>query len=263
MRPDPLAPEQPVHTPQVREILEDLGRQAKEIESVRATRVRVVVKAPTLAATQILPQSSMQYRAPADLHVIGRKLGGMRYVEITAAQGAFLLDLPVEREYYYRAPGQTFEAGTVQVSPADIVRELFQPEDWAQVGEAWLLEQDADGESPSLILELPETARGPGLFRTVRVGYLAGRWVLLESHLIDELGVVLATTTWDEYTEREGVLFPLRMEARFPTEDAFMRFEISAFSLNEPLDSEPFDIEAILPRLQRERYTEREPYDGY
>lgn len=111
------------------QVLRDLAGAAA-IQNFDAKGVKVVVRGPGLEAEQLLPQSRVFYRSPAELHVIGRKFGGKTYAQITVAQDTFLLSrcsrplfpAPPASKLFRRCPGA---AGGRRC------RGLFAPEDWA------------------------------------------------------------------------------------------------------------------------------------
>jgi hypothetical protein len=76
------------------------------------------------------------------------------------------------------------------------------------------------------------------------------KWVLRKNTRLTDAGDVLAVTTSDDYTLVDGALFPIRVEATFPTEETRMTFKMNGVKLNKDLDEKKyFDIRARVREL--------------
>lgn len=244
----------PPNAPTVEDILADLVENDARLANFRAGG-KFILKTPELETTYLLAQSTIVFRRPADLYVTGRKYGtvGMR---LACVGRAFLLELPTEKQYYYRPEGERFEEVSYAVSPADIAREMFLPEDWTELPSRRVALTGYNAQDGTATLEILAGRVQKRLHRRLTVR--GAPWVITHSELIDRDGETLAVTTKDEYYEREGVRFPRRVECVFPSLDAQMSFTVQNFTLNTKLDDSWFAIRERVGQLRAEGYEEVE-----
>ena len=124
----------PAGAPAPEAILADLAKNDAAIQGFKASG-KFILKSPQLEETLLLPQSSITFRRPADLSVSGRKLG-TPVGRLTCAGESFLLEDAIGRLYLLGERGARFQGVSREVSPADIARETFLPEDWGAL-RAW------------------------------------------------------------------------------------------------------------------------------
>jgi len=238
----------PPGAPSVAEILSSLAANEAALRTFKATG-KFILESPDLEATQYLPQSSIRYRSPADLFVVGRK-HATNVVELTCVDDALLVVLPTEKQYLFRPQGERFEGG----SSADVVREMFRPEAWAELSPRQVRLAGFDAAAQTARLEIFSKGLRPRLRRTVKAG--GGPWVLLESTLHDRDGQVLAVTTKAAYHEQDGIRFPKEIASAFPAAGAQMRFTMRRITLNDELEPADFAIEDKVTAVRRKGYDE-------
>ncbi len=240
---DPLNHELlPQGAPTVADILASLAENEAAVASFRATGT-VVLQSPELESTQISRESTILYRNPLDLHVVGRKYG-TRFVELTCSGEAFLIQFPTERQFYYRPAGERLQT----VSSSEMAREMFQPESWRHIPPARVrvLAYDAAAQTVDLVIL---DRRGGVPRRWLRLQ--GSPWVVLENRLLDTDGRELAVTVKSEYYVKDGVRFSGRVESVFPGEDARMSFSLRKMDLNPPVEDGVFDLKRLVRELER------------
>ena len=244
----------PPGAPDVRTILDSLAKNEEAMKGFRATGT-VILQSPELESTQISRESSIVYRQPLDLYVVGRKYG-TRFVELTCSGPAFLIQFPTERQFYFRPEGENFAT----VSSADMAKEMFQPESWKNIAtkRVRMLSYDASSSTASLLI-LSEGRAGRPRRQVVVQGL---PWVVLENHLFDSSGREIAVTTKGDYYERDGVRFPKRVESVFPEEQARMSFTMRKIELNPTVDAKLFDVEGTVKELRRRGFDQVDTLHG-
>lgn len=248
----------PEGAPSIEAVLADLARNDAVIANFKA-RGKFTLKTPELETIYLLHQSDIVFQRPDYLSVIGRKYAST-VLRLTCAGPEFLLELPTERAFCYRAEGEAFSSVSFRVSPVDIFREAFLPEDWAKLNPAQVVMTSYDAATQTAHLEVYAPARARRPHRRLEVQ--GAPWVVSRSELLDKTGAVVAETVKSDYqVTPEGVRFPVRVESTFPGEQAFMYFDMRKFSLNEPAEKPNRDIRGRADALHREGYEEIEPLD--
>lgn len=220
---------------EVGEILDALTAQDKAIDTLWASG-KFVLQSPELPEVYLLRQSSLYYSAPNQINIIGRKYT-KAVLELTANADDFLLVLPTEQRYYEGLEeANVASLPCVRVSPAQILREMFffrpwQPEEARAAREVEALEADTKR------IEMPV---GTDCVREVTLR--VNPWRIVGMRILGGDGVVLAEISRTDYVQKGGIWFPQRVEANFPLENAFMRFEVAGFDVNVPLDRADFDL---------------------
>ncbi len=245
----------PAGAPAVEAILADLAANDAAIGNFRATGT-FVLKSPELTATQQLRESSIQFRRPSDLHVIGRKYAKTVF-RLTCVGTKFLVAFPTEKQYYYSAKGEKVKGVPANVSPADIAQEMFLPEVWAKLSPRQVRMIDFDASRQTATLEILSSGLRKRPHRRLVVE--GTPWVVRRSELLARDGSVLAVTLKDEYHEQEGLRFPARVESTFPGQDALMRFEMRKEFLNTELEADAFDLERQYSEVREKGYERVEP----
>ncbi|HDP34824.1 MAG TPA: hypothetical protein ENN29_06910 [Candidatus Hydrogenedentes bacterium] len=233
----------PPGAPAVSVVLDGLAANETALTSFRATGT-VVLEIPEVEATQISRESTLYFRYPNQLYVIGRRYG-TRVIELTYAKDAFLLEFPTRREYCLRLATESFNT----LTSADIVREMFTPEPWESLPEDLARLSDYDEATQTATIEI--WTRDPRL-RLKRLLLAQGApWVILESQLLDKQGRVIAHTLKNDYHEQESIRYPTRIETLFPGEDAWMRFTMRRVDVNAPVEDNAFDVIGKAEALER------------
>lgn len=234
----------PPGTPSAEVILQELAANDAAIENFRASG-KFILKSPQLEETLLLPQSAITFRRPADLCVTGRKLGSP-VGRLTCVGDEFLLEVATKHEYLHGDRGARFDSVSREVSPADIAKETFLPEEWSALGAGRVRMTGYDAAAQRATFEVL-AERGRKVHRRVEVS--GPPWVVRRSELLDASGNATAITTKDDYRDNNGVRFPAEVRSEFPGEDAFMSFSMKSFTLNETVDPAMFDIPARLDEI--------------
>lgn len=234
-------------------ILADLAKNDAAIQNFHASG-KFILKSPQLKETVLLPQSTILFRRPADLSVSGRKMG-TPVGRLLCKGEEFLLEAAIDKNYLHSERGARFEGISREVSPADIARETFLPEDWSALGPARVRMVDYREVEQRATFEVLD-ARGRKVHRRVEVH--GPPWTVTRSELFDEHGATLAVTTKDDYRDNGGVRFPAHIRSEFPGEDAFMEFDMREFSFNEEISPATFDIAARLGEIEKKGYVPME-----
>lgn len=244
----------PAGAPKVKDILKGLSENEARLAGFRATGT-VILQSPELEATQISRESSITYRQPLDLHVVGRKYG-TRFVELTCSGKAFLLQFPTEKQYYFRPEGERLNT----VSSAEMAREMFQPESWRDLPPSQVRVLGYDPATQTVDMEVLDRP-GDGIARR-RLKVQGVPWVVLENRLLDPFGRELAVTVKGDYYERDGIRFPGKVASVFPGEQAQMSFNMRRIDINPVLDDEIFNLEAGVSALRRRGFRQVETLRG-
>lgn len=235
----------PEGAPCADEILGDLAANDAALNNFRGP-CSVTLESPKLAATQVLQQSSVYYRRPSDLHVVGRKYGST-VMRLTCVGKEFLIEFPTEDEYYYRLEGEFVGAVDFSVSPADIAREMFFPEPWATLPPERLLVTAYDAPAQRATVEVLDEGREYVYRRML----LQGRpWVVVQDERFDLQGRVVAVTKLRDYRAIDGIYLPAWVEAVFPMEQTSMRLEFRQLKPNTMIENKYFDIDSRASELQ-------------
>lgn len=237
----PLSP----GAPGPEEILADLAANDAALDNFRGP-CSVILESPKLAATQVLQQSSVYYRRPSDLHVVGRKYGST-VMRLTCAGKEFLIEFPTEDEYYYRLEGEFVGAVDFSVSPADIAREMFFPESWATMAPERLAVTGYDAATQIVLAELLDEDRN---FVQRRLQFQGRPWVVVHDERFDSEGRVVAVTTLRDYRVIDGIHLPAQVEAVFPLEETSMKLEFRQIKPNTMIEDKYFDIDGRASELR-------------
>lgn len=225
----------PEDAPDVDVILKDLADNDAKVVNFRAA-AHFTLQSPEVEGIQKFRSGSyIAYRRPSDLCVVGRLRTGNVAFQLTCVGDEFLVEFPMERDpekrYYYQFGGEQFESVPFSVSPSDVARELFFPEEWAKLGRR---EARIIGYEQGVATMTVGSRRHPR--RVLDVGQLEdGHWVVLKSELLDDDGGIVALTTRNTYHEVDGYRFPTAVDVEFPGEQARISFELQNIRINTDL----------------------------
>ena len=242
----------PPGAPTAQAILAELAENEAALHTFKATG-KFVLQSPELEATQLLRESAIFFQSPASLHVVGRKMA-TNVVELTCVGDAFLVVFPTEKEYYYRPEGERVEGQDASA----IVREMFQPEPWAELAPRHVRITGFDPQQQQATLEIYSGRRRNRLRR--RLTLQGVPWVVIRNERFDREGQLVAVTTKAEYHEQNGVRFPAQLESTFPHVEAYMRFTMRRVWVNEELDQGDFAMTKRVEALGRKGYQAIEQY---
>lgn len=227
----------PPGTPAVETVLADLAANEAGIQNFRGP-CSFTLESPKLAATQVLQKSTVYFRRPTDLCVVGRKYGST-VVRLTCVGPEFLVEIPPENEYYYRLEGERVESVDFSVSPADIAHEMFMPETWGTLDAGCARVSDFDPASQRITLEILD-ARKKNVLRVVTVS--GPPWVVVRNERYDADERLIAVTESGDYRDIDGVYMPTWVEAMFPLENTRMRLDFRQIRPNTEIEAAYFDI---------------------
>lgn len=230
----------PPGTPEIESILADLSANDSAISSFKATG-SFTLESPDLSGTKTFKNGLILFRRPADLSVLGRNHLNIAVFRLTSVGSEFLIEFPASRdEPYYQFEGEQFANVPFSVSPSDIAREMFLPEQWTKIGkrDARIVAYDSTGQTAVIEIGAKRAPRR-------RIVVSGPPWVVVHSERLNEKdGTTLAVTAREDYTDISGIKFPTSIDADFPTEQTRMSFKMRKIFPNIELDKAEFDIRA-------------------
>lgn len=236
--------------PLIERVLADLAANDRAIENFRASG-KFMLKSPELQDVQVLRQSSIRFRRPADLHVVGRKYSKAVF-KLTCSGEGFLIEIPTESQYFYSDGGARFSSVSRSVSPRDIANEMFFSEVWSELNPNAVVLSDLTEDGSAATLNVYESRRRSELRRTVRV--VGPPWRVVENTRYDGGDQPVAITALSGHREREGAWYATAYETQFPGENAFMQFEASTFEINAEMTPGDFDLDQQLADVKQKGY---------
>jgi hypothetical protein len=236
--------------PQLSTILGDLQTNSMQLKAFKSSGL-IFLESPHFDGTRSF-RSNVLFRKPADLYVQGRQrpLNVVAFRMLCVGK-EFVMEFPKKKdESYYQVEGEEFEDVPYSVSPSDIAREMFFPEDWDELKRRQVRMLSWDAESGTALLEIGPK-RSPR--RRIEVGLTDSqpeRWVLVSNELLNEkTGERIALTLLSDYTLNENVYFPALIDAVFPTEETGMKFKLRNIRVNAEIDEERFDLRGRVEKL--------------
>ena len=229
--------------PEIEQILADLVENDAAVSNMKASGV-FKIESPKLESRKKF-RGRLVFQRPDRLYVEGSKLAGAVVVfKMVCVGPEFLMEFPGEKEQnFYALEGAEFEDVDFSVSPTDIVREMFLPEDWAKIKKRSLRMVAYDPKENRVTLELRQRWK---LRRTLEVQLLGQedpRWVITRHERSDSHGRELAATELTKYNQLEQALFPEGVDAYFQTEGTRMTFTLKNIRLNSDMSASIFDIQ--------------------
>ncbi len=230
----------PEGAPEIKAILADLAANDAALKNFKA-KGAFTLESPDFAAVKKFDDGFIAFRRPADLCVIGRKYLGMAVFHLTCVGSKFLIEFPAtpEEKPYYKLEGEQFKDVPFSVSPSDIAREMFLPESWDELKskEARLTAYDAAAQTATIEV-------GPKRSPRRRLVVTGPPWRVVKSERLGDDGATLAVTTKVDYRDVDGIMFPAKVDASFPSEQTRMTLDMRKIWPNTQLDPALFDIKA-------------------
>lgn len=231
-----------VPVPTINDTLADLEANDRAIRSFRCSGT-TLLESPNFDARRKF-RAVLRFQRPHRLYVEGRdRLANITVFRLISLEEEFLMEFPRNKdESFYQLEGEEFEDVPFSVSPAVIVKEMFLPEEWAEVKRRQLHLIDYIEDEHRLIAEI---RYGRKLHRRVEMQQVdpeSPRWVITRHVRFDEYGNILAITELDDFSKVEDALFPGRVDAYFPTEDTRMTFTMRNIELNAEIEDDVYDI---------------------
>jgi len=238
-------------------VLAELARNEAAVGGFKATG-DFSLQSPEVAGVQLLRQSTVYYRHPSDLHVLGRKYTSV-VMRLTCANDGFILEFPTEKEFIQRAAGEYVAELGAQTTPAWIAREMFRPAAWEEIAPERLRVAAYDEAAQTMAVDILREGSRHAIERRL---HLAGPpWVILKSELYGADANLVAVTEKSDYRNVDGLLFPAQVSTLFPQSGAEMRISMRKIYVNEAMDESLFDLEKTLQRLDAENYSRVEAYE--
>ena len=227
-----------VGAPRPADILAELAANDGAIRTFRAAG-NFKLESPKFEAIKVSDSGGIAFRRPADLMVRGRMLL-TEIFRLTSVGSEFLIEFPASRdEPYYQVEGEHFASVPFSVSPSDIAREMFLPENWNELRKRDVRLVEFDSGAKTAVIEI-----GPRNNPRRRVTVMGPPWVVTRNERIENGQVVAITTKNDYYRDEGGVRFPAFIDAWFPGEETRLTCKMRSISLNVDIDPSLFDIKS-------------------
>ncbi len=232
----------PVGAPSVDELLRDLAQNDTRIQSFRSGGT-FQIESPDLEAIQRF-RGFIVFERPDHLYVQGNhRITNIPVFKLACNGPEFIMEFPGSMDQsFYQVEGEQFEDVPFSVSPSDIAREMFLPEEWGALRPRDARVVGYDSQTQTATLAVGPAGAPRRVVDMVRVDAADPRWVARRDTRLKDDGGVLAITTLEEYTNVDGALFPTKVDAMFPTEATRMTFEMSRVRLNLDVAGEYFEV---------------------
>jgi hypothetical protein len=240
----------PEGAPPAEDVLRDLAENDARIQSFRSGGTVLIISPEFDGARRF--RGGIRFRRPDYLYVQGnQRFTNVPVFKLVCVGQEFLMEFPGSRDQsFYQVEGETFEDVPFSVSPSDIAREMFLPEDWSALKRRDARVTAYDPGTAMATLSIGAENRARRIIEVIQVNDADPRWVIQKNTRLTNEGEILAVTTSDEYTTVDGALFPTSVDALFPTEETRMTFTMRSVRLNVDVQDENFDIRARAEELQ-------------
>lgn len=238
------------NAPKLALILSDLEKNDARIQSFRAAGT-FTLESPEFDAIRKFRRGRVMFRRPNALYVQGNhRITNMTLFKLISVGKEFLIEFPTNKdESYYQLEGEEFEDIPFSVSPSDIVREMFLPESWGELGRREARVTAYDAERQVATVELGARNRPRRRIEVTQVNPENPVWVIIRNELLEPDGERIAITLSSDYRTFDGVHFPSTVDVFFPTEMTRMIFELRNVRMNVELPDEAFDIRERIREL--------------
>lgn len=240
--------ELPNGAPLVGEVLSGLADNESALNNFRATGV-FTLASPERPGIERFRHSTIRYRKPNALHIIGRGPLNATVFRLTSVGREFLIEFPTEKQYYWELEGAALDSVPFSVSPSDVAREMFAPEPWSELAARHVRMTAYDDVRQEATLEVIQGRLQR--WRRRRITVAGPPWRVIRVERFDKQGRPIATVEKGDYKELDGVFFPAVIDAFFPTEDTRMSFNLRNIKVNTEMDGSSFDVSAMADRVTR------------
>jgi hypothetical protein len=217
-------------------IIGQLAENDAKIESFRAGGSSII-QSSQLESVQRFRTGRVLFRRPADLFVEGKITLGAVALRMVSIGDEYLIEFPVQREYFGRIDDVNVEPVPFDIPPIQIAREMFFPLNWAEVRARRCELVSRDEPNGTLTFRFRESRE---VEREVTV--TGPPWVVTRNDRIEN-GVLVASTVNSEHNVKDGILFPTRVAATFPEYETTMEFRMRNIRFNAPIEEELFTID--------------------
>jgi outer membrane lipoprotein-sorting protein len=228
--------------------VETLGTRQTNLENFKA-RVTFIIDSPDLEKQQKF-RGNVAVEMPDRLRLVSTGAFGRKLFDLVSVGKSFLLHFPSEQKVFFEKEGMPVESLPFSVSPSDIVKELFGPEDWGNVDLANVRVLSPGGRR--LVVALYS---GGVLKRKLWIQ--RPEWLLVRDELYAEDGTLRAVTVLDRYRRIQETWMPTRFEAQYPLHETYMVMNLGRIEINTGLNPRLFVFpEKLLLMAQRQREQE-------
>ena len=239
----------PEGAPTVTEILHDLADVAR-IENFRGAAT-FTIESPEFDAIKKF-RGIIRFQRPTKLFVQGNhRITNIPLFKLTCVGAEFLMEFPGSQDQsFYQLEGERYDDVPFSVSPSDIVREMFLPEEWDEIGRKDARVIAFDPEKNIATLSIGPSAAPRRWIEVARIDPENPTWVVVRNVRLDETGRVIAETRLAGYNAIGTAMFPTEIDAWFPTEATRMTFKMRNIRLNTDLPPDTFDLRTRALELQ-------------
>ena len=221
-----------------------LATRQNSLQNFKA-RVKFTVESPDLERRQGF-RGKIAVEMPDKLRLVSSGAFGRKLFDLISVGKSFLLYFPSERKVFFEKEGLEVESLPFSVSPSDIARELFLPEDWGLIDLDDVRLVTANGKLMPL-----DIYSGDRLKRQVWIRQ--PDWLLVRDELYGEDGALRAVTVLERYRQVRGIWLPTYLEAHYPMRQTRMVMRLSDIEVNTRLNPRLFVFpEKLLALAQRE-----------
>ncbi|MCH8204412.1 MAG: hypothetical protein IID09_04565 [Candidatus Hydrogenedentes bacterium] len=240
----------PEGAPAVTDILRDLAANDDRISNFRGAGT-FTIESPEFDAVKKF-RGSIKFQRPADLFVQGNhRITNIPLFKLTCVGAEFLMEFPGSQDQsFYQLEGERYDDVPFSVSPSDIVREMFLPEEWDEIGRKDARVIAFDPEKNIATLSIGPSAAPRRWIEVARIDPENPTWVVVRNVRLDETGRVIAETRLAGYNAIGTAMFPTEIDAWFPTEATRMTFKMRNIRLNTDLPPDTFDLRTRALELQ-------------
>jgi|GEM_PF-6113807 len=232
----------------VERALEALAARQHSPDNFKA-RVTFIIDSPDLEKRQKF-RGNVAVEMPDRLRLVSTGAFGRKVFDLVSVGKSFLLYFPSEQKVFFEREGLAVESLPFSVSPSDIVKELFGPEDWGSIDPADVRLLSPGGRR--LVIALYS---GGMLKRKLWIE--RPQWLLVRDELYAEDGTLRAVTVLDRYRRVEETWMPTRLGADYPLHETYMVMNLGRIEINTELNPRLFIFpEKLLLMAQRQREQE-------
>jgi len=247
--------ELPAGSPTLETLLADLAANDARIQTFRAGG-SFQIESPDLEAIQRF-RGYIVFQRPSNLYVQGNhRITNIPVFRLACSGPEFVMEFPGNMDQsFYQVEGEQFDDVPFSVSPSDIAREMFLPENWADIKKRDARVVRYDDQTQTISMTIGPADHPRRVVDLVRVDSSDPRWVPRRVARMRDDGGVLAITTLEDYTNVNGALFPTHIDANFPTEQTCMIFDMRGIRLNLTVDADQFNVRERARELNLEART--------
>ena len=222
-------------------VLSDLAKNDAAIKSFNVTGVQFVLRSPRISEQLIRGRALVAYDRPDRLYISAREpRTGTQVIRLAVDGGHAFLKLRTREDYteQYWEEGELVDDLAIPVSPREIVREAFLPEDWGALDRAdyRLVAFNHDEQLATIEIGDEDEPRR----RIVAARMADGTWTLAHA-LYYRDGAVAAASDLSAYRDYDGIRFPTEVKLEFIEEATELTLELTKSPVfNEQLDPDWF-----------------------